>query len=124
MIKLTYCLRRKPGMTFDEFSSYWRDVHAPLVRERAEVLGIRRYVQVRTVQNAGLLEALQRRNDGSPEPYDGIAELWYDDDVFTRVRSDEARRAARELLEDERRFIDLSGSPIWYGEEWEVWLAL
>lgn len=44
MFKLTYCLRRKPGMTWDEFSTYWRDVHAPLVKERAEVLGIRRYV--------------------------------------------------------------------------------
>ena len=31
MIKLVYCLRRKPGMTWDEFSTYWREVHAPLV---------------------------------------------------------------------------------------------
>ncbi len=30
------------------------------------------------------------------------------------------RQAARELLEDERNFIDLPNSPLWYGEEWEV----
>ncbi len=121
MIKLTYCLRRKPGMTWEEFSQYWRDVHAPLVAERAELLGIRRYVQVRTIDNPQLHEALQQRNDGAPEPFDGIAELWFDDvESFTRGRGEEASKAARELLEDERNFIDLSASPMWVSEEWEV----
>ena len=121
MIKLTYCLRRKQGMSWEEFSTYWRDVHAPLVAERAEMLGIRRYQQVRTVQNASLHEAFQRRNDGAPEPYDGIAEIWYEDlESFSRARGDDARTAGRELLEDERNFINLSASPMWVGEEWEV----
>ena len=35
-------LGRRPGMTFAEFDSYWRDVHAPLA---AQVPGIVRYVQ-------------------------------------------------------------------------------
>lgn len=118
MIKLTYCLRRKPGMSWEEFSEYWRTVHAPLVKERAEVLGIKRYVQVRTQQNRDLHARLQARNEGSPEPFDGIAELWYE--PSERVRSEDAAKAGRELLEDERNFIDLSNSPIWYGEEWEV----
>lgn len=119
MIKLTYCLRRKPGMTWEEFSNYWRDVHAPLVRERAPVLGIKRYVQVRTQQNPELHARLQARNDGSPAPFDGIAELWYDP-AERGAGGEAARAAARELLEDERNFIDLANSPIWYGEEWEV----
>ena len=119
MIKLTYCLRRKPGMTWEEFSNYWRDVHAPLVRERATVLGIKRYVQVRTQQNPELHARLQARPDGSPVPFDGIAELWYDP-AERGGGGDAARDAARELLEDERNFIDLANSPIWYGEEWEV----
>ena len=119
MIKLTYCLRRKPGMTWEEFSDYWRNVHAPLVRERAAVLGIKKYQQVRTMQNADLHARLQARNGGSPEPYDGIAELWYDPD--DRGEGGEAaRKAAQELLEDEKNFIDLPNSPIWYGEEWVV----
>lgn len=119
MIKLTYCLRRKPGMTWEEFSDYWRNTHAPLVKARAEVLGIKRYQQVRTVQDAGLHGRLQQRNDGSPEPYDGIAELWYDPAERT-ARGAEASRAAQELLDDERNFIDLPNSPMWYGEEWVV----
>ncbi len=118
MLKLTYCLRRKPGMTWDEFSDYWRTVHAPLVRERAEVLGVRRYVQVRTLQDRELMARLQARNDGSPEPFDGIAELWYDPP--RGGFSAEAAKAASELLEDERNFIAVKESPMWYGEEWEV----
>jgi uncharacterized protein (TIGR02118 family) len=119
MVKLTFCLRRRPDLTWEEFSRYWREVHAPLVSARAELLGIRRYVQVRTVQDPALHAALQRRNDGSPPPFDGIAELWLDD-LPGRERGEAARQAARELLEDERNFIDLPNSPIWYGEEWEV----
>lgn len=119
MLKLTYCLRRRPDMTVDEFQRYWREVHAPLVAERAEVLGIRRYVQVHTVHpevNAGL----RKRNDGSPEPFDGVAELWFDD--LSAMTSDDpaAVRASRELLDDERNFIDLVASPIWIAEEHPV----
>jgi len=99
MIKLTYCLRRRADMSWEEFSEYWRDVHAPLVAERAEVLGIRRYVQVRTVQQPGIIAAMQTRNGGSPEPFDGIAELWFDSlDAFARPSRD-AAHAAGELLE-------------------------
>lgn len=120
MIKLTYCLRRNPGMTWEEFSRYWRDVHAPLVRDRAEALGIRRYVQVRTVQDAETHRRFQTRNGGSPEPFDGIAELWYDQVAAGAARSEAARIAAAELLEDERNFIDLANSPMWLGEETPV----
>ncbi len=119
LTKLTYCLRRKPGMTWQEFSDYWRNVHAPLVAERAQVLGIKRYVQVRTQQNAELHGRMQARNNGSPEPYDGIAELWFDRDD-PGPGGEAAAKAGRELLEDERNFIDLPNSPIWYGDEWAV----
>lgn len=120
MIKLTFCLRRRADLSWEEFSRYWREVHAPLVAERAEVLGIRRYVQVRTADRPEVHEAYRRRNGGSPEPFDGIAEIWMDDDALDRPPTEEARRAGRELLEDERNFIDLPRSPMWLGEEWVV----
>lgn len=120
MIKLVYCLRRKPGMTWDEFSTYWHDVHAPLVAERAEALGIERYVQVRTADNPAIHAAFQARNGGSPEPFDGVAELWFDDDALTRPQSPEAAKAGQDLLEDEANFIDLPRSPMWFAQEWQV----
>ena len=94
-------------------------MHAPLVAARAEVLGIKRYVQVRTLQDRDVHARMQARNDGSPEPFDGIAELWYDP-AERGAGGEAARTAGRKLLEDERNFIDLPNSPIWYGEEWEV----
>ncbi|MDX2378369.1 MAG: EthD domain-containing protein [Acidimicrobiia bacterium] len=117
MIKLVFCLRRKPGMTREEFQRYWRDQHAPLVAERAEVLGIKRYVQVHTADLPDVHEALQARNGGSPEPFDGVAELWFDStEVF--ASGDPARvQAVTDLLDDERRFIDLPNSPMWLAEE-------
>ena len=119
MIKLTFCLRRRADMSVEEFRRYWKDEHGPLVRDRAEVLGIRKYQQVHTLDEAELHSALQARNSGSPEPYDGIAEVWVDDvEAFRGGTGTEAsRQAARDLLEDEARFIDLANSPMWLGEE-------
>ena len=118
MIKLTFCLRRLPHLSVEEFQTYWRDTHAPLVAERSEVLKIRRYVQVHTRSDLdGLHAAFRRRNEDAPEPFDGVAELWFDslDDMGG---DDPARRQAQaELLADERNFIDLANSPMWLSEE-------
>lgn len=118
MIKLTFCLRRAPHLTWDEFSEYWKEVHAPLVRSHATTLGIRRYIQVRTVQNERLQAGFQGRNGGAPAAFDGVAEVWVDSLAdLRRPTSPEGIRAAAELLEDEQRFIDLPSSPMWVGEE-------
>jgi uncharacterized protein (TIGR02118 family) len=119
MVKMVFCLRRAPHLTWEEFSDYWRDVHAPLVASHAEVLGIRRYVQVRTLNQPRLQEALRARSN-SPEPFDGVAELWLESLDSLRASSPGAKAASAALREDERRFIDLPSSPIFVGEELEV----
>ena len=121
MIKLTFCLRRRPDLSVEEFQRYWRETHAPLVAERADVLKIRRYVQVHTRTDVdGLHAAFQRRNDDAPERFDGVAELWFDS--LDDLGGDEpaVRQAQAELLADERNFIDLANSPMWLSEEHEV----
>lgn len=121
MIKLVFSLRRRPEMTREEFQAYWRDQHAPLVSHLAETLRIRRYVQ--THARASELAAAQSAARGSePDFYDGQAELWWDslDDILAAVSTPAGQQAAMELLEDERRFIDLEHSPLWFGEEFEV----
>lgn len=118
MVKLVFCLHRRDGMTRAEFQRYWRERHAPLVARHAETLGIRRYVQTHTVDTP-LNDAL-RGSRGGPEGYDGVAELWWDDLDALANTSAEAAAAAAELLEDERRFIDLGRSPLWLAHEHEV----
>ena len=117
VIKLVFCLRRLPSLSREEFQRYWSEHHAPLVRERAEVLGIRRYVQVHSLPTE--VQGPLRASRGGPEEYDGVAELWYDSlaAVGAAVSTEAGRTAAAELLEDERKFIDLSASPLWWAEE-------
>ena len=117
MIKLVFCLRRLPHLSREDFQRYWRETHSALVRRHAATLRIRRYVQVHTL-DAAVNAALQSSRNGM-EAYDGVAELWWEDlqDLAAAVGSDAGRQASQELLEDERRFIDLARSALWVGEE-------
>lgn len=120
MIKLVFCLRRQERLTRAAFQRYWRETHAPLVAERAKVLRIRRYVQVHTTEDP-LQDAL-RATRGGPEPFDGVAELWWESraELEAALADPAGQQAAGELLEDERRFIDLGRSPLWIAEEHPV----
>jgi uncharacterized protein (TIGR02118 family) len=118
MIKLVFTLRRREGMTREDFQRYWREKHAPLVQQHAATLHIRRYVQVHLHETA-LNEAVAAPRGSQPQFYDGVAELWWDslEDMAAVLSSEAAQAAAQELLEDEQRFIDLPRSPLWLGEE-------
>ena len=113
MVKLVFCLRRLPELSLVEFQRYWREQHAPLVARHAATLRIRRYVQLHTLASP-LNDALQASR-GGPEAYDGVAELWWAnaEDFAAATASEAGRLASAELLEDERRFIDLARSPLW-----------
>jgi uncharacterized protein (TIGR02118 family) len=118
LIKLVFTIRRREGMTREEFQRYWRDEHAQLVERHAEVLRIRRYVQTHA-RDTEADAALAGARGSEPGHYDGVAEIWWDsvEDLLEVSSSEEGQVAANALLEDERRFIDLPSSPIWLGEE-------
>ncbi len=120
MIKLTFAVRRRADIDPTEFRRYWRDEHGPLVRSLRSALGIRRYVQTHRLETP--LNDLFRRSRRALEPFDGIAELWWDDlEALVAVTSSrEGSAAGQTLLEDEARFIDLAQSALWLGEETEI----
>jgi len=119
MVKLVFALRRLPHLTRQEFQRTWREDHAPLVERHRAALGIRRYVQVHTLDAPA--NELLRASRGGPEPYDGVAELWFDDPAALEApAAPEAVEAALALLEDERRFIDHARSPLWVAVEHPV----
>ncbi|HET9475998.1 MAG TPA: EthD domain-containing protein [Dehalococcoidia bacterium] len=117
MIKLTFCLRRLPQMSLEECQKYWLETHGPLVRKHAAALRIRRYVQVHRTESP--INEAMRLNRQAGEPFDGVAELWWDSiqDIVEATVTPEGREASRVLLEDERRFIDFTRSALWVGEE-------
>ena len=70
MIKRISLLTRKAGMTREQFTRHWLEIHAPLAKR---VPGLTRYVQSHIVEEF-------RRPDipTSPMEVDGIAELWFE----------------------------------------------
>ncbi|MBU1376427.1 MAG: EthD domain-containing protein [Alphaproteobacteria bacterium] len=117
MIKLTFCLVRLPSLGREAFQNYWYGTHAPLVASVAETLKIQRYVQMHSLPaeaSAGI-----RESRDAPAEFDGVAELWFEslEALAENGRRPEAQAAAAMLLEDEKRFIDLSRSPLWWGQE-------
>lgn len=120
MIKITFCLTRRAEFTRESFQTYWRETHGPLVASVKDVLRIRRYVQTHSLPVETEVDI--RRTRGGPAGYDGVAELWWDsfDDLTANANDPRATEAAAMLLEDEKTFIDLSKSPLWWGEEHEI----
>ena len=116
-LKLTFCLRRLPPLSLEAFQDYWLNRHGPLVRSLQPALGMVRYVQLHRMSTD--LGDGMRRVRGAPEPYDGVAELWWESEESWRNagKHPEARKANRLLLEDEAKFIDLPNSPLWLNSE-------
>ena len=117
MIKLSFCLHRLPGLSREEFQRYWFDNHAPLVAKHRQTLRRRRYVQMHATTSQ--INDLIRAGRSAPEMYDGVAELWWDslDDMRAASGTPAGQGAGCALLEDERKFIDLARSPLFFGEE-------
>jgi hypothetical protein len=119
MIRLTFLLRRKQGMSLAEFQRYWREVHGPLVARHATTLGILRYVQVHTLEDP-INDQLAGARGKMETPYDGVAELWWTtrDALTASFGSAAGREAGEELVRDEATFIDLPNSPLWFNYEY------
>ena len=126
MIKLTFCLHRLPSLSREQFQLYWREQHAPLVKAAAPHLGIKRYVQCHTGEHAVITSGAHVRGipHGQGEDFDGVAELWFDDDLGSVQSTDEEREQATKhaqiLLEDEAKFIDFNRSRMFTSHELQV----
>jgi len=119
MIRLVFALRRKPGMSIEAFQAYWKGRHGPLVASFATDLNILRYVQTHTLDDPANAAAQKVRGDMEPH-YDGVAEVWWSSEAALEetLETDAGRAAAAALLEDERTFIDLANSPLWFAYEY------
>lgn len=92
MVKVMYCIARKPELSEMEFSRYWREVHGPI---GARIPGLRALVQN---------HALRIEGDPRSPDFDGVAELWFDDlDALAAARRSPEWKASSG---DENHFID------------------
>lgn len=87
MFKAMIWLRKKDGMTVDEFREHWLGTHAPIARDGYEHL---RSYTVNIVTGAA---------GGAEPPFDGTAELVWDDreGFVSDVRSEAGARGNDDL---------------------------
>lgn len=94
-VKLFEFLRRKEGMTPEEFHAYWRDVHAPLLANEPT---LRRHVTRYELNHRLPDDADRDRQAGEVEDtgWDGVAVLWFDDlDALRALGAEPATEAIR-----------------------------
>ena len=92
MIKLVYCIAKRPDLTDAEFFDYWQNIHGPI---GARIPGLRRLVQSHALVGPPGL---------GPPDFHGMAELWFDDldDLLAARQSPEWQASTA----DEANFID------------------
>jgi len=120
MIKLVYCIRRRQDVSDADFHRYWLNQHGPKVRGVAEAIGAVRYIQSHTC--APGLNQMLRDSRGLAEAYDGITEVWWENEeaLAAALGTADGAAAMQMLLEDESTFIDFSQSRVFMTEEVEI----
>jgi uncharacterized protein (TIGR02118 family) len=92
MAKIVFFFQRLPGMSFEDFSRYWREQHGPI---GAAMPGVRKYIQNHAAATL----------DGSPPAYDGFAELWFDD--MESLQQALASPESQAAMADSENFLDM-----------------
>ena len=109
MIKLICFIKRKPGMSIDDFHEYWRNGHGPLVASTKSGQHALRYEQ-----NHRARSDYERDPDG----FDGCTEQWFTsvEDFWASVQEDDYKL----IDEDMPKFMDTDNIVFILTEEPEV----
>jgi uncharacterized protein (TIGR02118 family) len=95
MVRVHIWLRRKDGMSEEEFRDHWLETHVPIARDGyANLRGYTVFLVTRVPR-------------GQEAPYDGVAELWWDD--ADAMKADLGSEAGRRGAEDLKAFTEASG---------------
>jgi uncharacterized protein (TIGR02118 family) len=97
--------KRKAGLSYEAFSSHWKNVHGPLFLGTPNLVRyFRRYVQHHLTPNT-VIPGYQ------PLDFDGFSESWFDD--LDSRREFLRQPELNELIKpDERKFIDTDATRI------------
>ena len=103
---LVVCIKRRPGMSHADFSTYWRERHGPLLAGCTDFTRhLRSYVQHHFVAGSSPVAAMF----GVPGDYDGVAVLTFPNaDAIARAFAEP--RYLADVRPDEPNFVDLDHS--------------
>ena len=106
MIKVITMLKRKDGLTLEEFSRHWQEKHGPLLLKL--VPGLKRYV----------LNTPVRLPRSGELQFDGIGESWFDDlESWRRAADFYSGDEGKPIWDDEEKFLDRSKLVFFVAEE-------
>lgn len=95
MVRVHIWVRKKEDMSQEEFADYWVSSHAPIARDGYQ--NLKGYV----------VSLVTRVPEGQSAPYDGVAELTWDD--REGFRADMGSEAAKRATEDLQSFAGSFG---------------
>lgn len=115
MYKILLPMKRKQGISTEDFRDYYENHHAPLAARYSAALT--RYVR-------NYLEPHPHPETGAPTepPYDVITELWFDDEAtyLSTLKYLSTTQMPTEIIEDEERLFDRSSFCIFTAVERET----
>ncbi|MGE3599143.1 MAG: EthD domain-containing protein [Dehalococcoidia bacterium] len=113
MITMIVYVRRKKGITREQFSKYWFEHHGPLVLSTPEFMKyVRKYIQYHFAPGDAQAGSLF----GDIVDYDGCGVIWFDSREAMNAALNEPRYL--EIMRpDEHNFIDLEGCLSFVGDE-------
>jgi len=116
MIKFVQCIRRKPGLTKQEFREQWIE-YREKVKAVAEASGAVRSVLSVALAVEQNLEIMQSR--GTKAPYDGMVELWWErgNDVVAFLESGSGDEVLDDLRRAQEAFMDLPNCTFFFASE-------
>ena len=104
MIKYMFALKRKPGLSLEEFKDYYENHHAPLVARNSRIVGYRRNYIIPGGYTAPHVD----HQIEEPE-YDVISEMWFEDlDALREAEKNLEGEFGRLLREDELKVFDMT----------------
>ncbi len=109
-IKVTYLLSKRDSLSVADCHKTWLRDHGPLVTSFAKDVRAAKYIQSHTI--APEFNAAVVKSRGFAKPLDGITEVWWKsiDDLTAGSATPAAAQAYAKLIEDERRFVEMSRS--------------
>ncbi len=99
MIKVIALGKKRPGISQEEFSRHWREIHVPLAKKYMTQLCIKKYIQNHIISEPG----------ASDPEFSGITEVWYENmEEFNAGTNFWNSEAGKVIRDDEDSFIDRS----------------
>jgi len=107
LFKILFLVRRKPGLTHEEFVHYHLNVHSKFLAAAPQAKRfVRKYLRPLADPNS------------NKQDYDAVLELWFESrEQFEAMSGTIDPAVARQIAEDERNFIDVETGVLAYSYE-------